>query len=159
MTLKFHQCWYLHSSFYKYIKNLYECSYLAAAEYITGSGLDVEVLEHSNSLVSGLFWAVQGQTATFAHLRPQLQWKTHRQLLSAREQFTCTHHACADLIQSSLWRACYLHSGMVVHRWVWHGLRLVLTDTQWHQNKRERQINAIPVSIKFIISWLCLLVY
>lgn len=29
--------------------------YLTAAEYITGSGLDVKVFENSNRLVSGLF--------------------------------------------------------------------------------------------------------
>lgn len=44
---------------------------LTAAEYVTGSELDVEVSEDSNGLVSGFLWAVQGETATLTNLRPQ----------------------------------------------------------------------------------------
>lgn len=39
----------------KDIQNQREFPHLAAAEYVAGSGLDVEVSEDSNSLVFGLF--------------------------------------------------------------------------------------------------------
>lgn len=46
---------FIHSSSQKDIQNQHEFPYLAAAEDIIRSGLDVEVSEDSNSLVSGLF--------------------------------------------------------------------------------------------------------
>lgn len=88
--------------------------YLTTAEYITGCGLDVEVSEDTNSLIFSLLWTVEGEAATFADLRSQLN-KSHRE---------CVNAVCSQGYMSS-----YSLLGKAVHRWVWHGLQLVLTDT------------------------------
>lgn len=48
-------------------------THLAAAEDVARSGLDVEVPEDPDGLVSGLFGTVQGQTAALGHLGAKLQ--------------------------------------------------------------------------------------
>lgn len=109
--------------------------YLTAAEYIAGRRLDVEVSEDPNSLIFSLFWTVKGQAATFADLGPQLH-KMHHESVDA---------ACSRRDASS-----YLLWGKAVHRWVWHGLQLGLTDTHT-ENDIIYYIESVMWSIQVLL--------
>lgn len=62
--------------------------HLAAAEYVTGRGLDVEVSEDADRLVFGLLRTVEGQTATLADLGAQLRGEQRNKALLHRRTHT-----------------------------------------------------------------------
>lgn len=87
--------------------------YLTTAEDITGGNLDIEVSKDPNSLIFSLLWTVKGQAATFADLRSQLHKRSND---------------FVNALSSLGYLSSYLLLEKAVHRWVWHGLQLVLTD-------------------------------
>lgn len=90
-----------------------------------------------NSLIFGLLWTVKGQAATFADLRSQLQKKSND---SAN---------APSSLGSTSW---YLLWGKAVHRWVWHGLQLVLTEAP---TKKQTLVSMLGSSWPLLLTDLC----